>query len=224
MAKRELHAEAIELRKQGMSYTQIKNKIGVSKSTLSNWLRSFPSSEDRIRELRDTNEQRIERTRETKARKRELRHADIQKKVENEIGELTNREIFVAGLFLYWGEGTKTSPSTISVSNTDPSVVLFFIKWLALLGVSKEKVKVHLHLYSDMDIQKELDFWSKTLNVPLSAFRKPYIKSSKRAEISYVQKFTHGTCNVIYLNQPLHEYILASIEHFRSGVADISSS
>jgi transposase len=41
MAKRELKFKAVELRGKGFSYTDIKEKIGVSKSTLSDWLKSI---------------------------------------------------------------------------------------------------------------------------------------------------------------------------------------
>jgi hypothetical protein len=34
MAKRELHGKAVEMRRQGMSYSQIKQLLGVSKGTL----------------------------------------------------------------------------------------------------------------------------------------------------------------------------------------------
>ena len=57
--------KAIKLRKEGRSYSQIKKELRVSKSSLSLWLRQYPLSEKRLRELRDFNEQRIERFRNT---------------------------------------------------------------------------------------------------------------------------------------------------------------
>lgn len=36
--------KAITLRKKGMSYSQIKTEIGISKSTLSGWLSDMPLS------------------------------------------------------------------------------------------------------------------------------------------------------------------------------------
>ena len=96
------------------------------------------------------------------------------------------------------------------------------MKWLALFGVSKDSLRVYVHLYSDMDIEQELKFWSKALDLPRVAFRKPYIKKSRRSDISYTQKFSHGTCIVIFLNQPLHEYILMALEYLRIQFADTS--
>ena len=92
----------------------------------------------------------------------------------------------------------------------------FFIQWLELLGVPKSRLRMHVHLYTDMNVQKELQYWSKTLKLPLSSFRKPYIKKSNRAGLTYMQKFTHGTCNLIYENRDVSEYILQSLDYIRS--------
>jgi len=63
------------------------------------------------------------------------------------------------------------------------------------LCIPKEKIKVDLHLYSDMNIKEEIAFWSRTLNMPLSQFRKPYIKASTRVGIDQ-KGFGHGTCGL----------------------------
>lgn len=52
MARRIDKNKAIKMRESGMSYSQIKAELGVSKSTLSLWLRDLPLSDERIRELR----------------------------------------------------------------------------------------------------------------------------------------------------------------------------
>ncbi len=207
------------MRLAGASYSQIKTRIPVSKSSLSLWLRDMPLSEARVRELRDFSATRIERYRETRRRTREDRWALVRLKATRDIGLLNERELLLTGLFLYWGEGGKTKPGTTSISNSDPAMILFFMRWLALLGVPKGKLRVHVHLYSDMDIAFELTYWSNMLALPLSAFRKPYIKESKRAGITYFQRHTHGTCNLIYENRDISEYILQALECLRTNFA-----
>ncbi len=215
MAKRELKSRAIEMRLQGMSYSQIKEVVGVSKSTLSNWLKDMPLSTERIHELRDTSSQRIERCRETKRQKRIVRREGVYKEVVQDIDQLNDREVLLSGLFLYWGEGAKTTPGTVSISNTDPAVARCFIKWLMLFDVDLSKIKVYLHLYSDMDIDAETKWWSRELEIPLTQFRKSYVKESKRADIKYGQKFTHGTCNVVCYNVTLFEYVTEGLAYLR---------
>lgn len=216
MALYEKKSIAIRMRHEGASYTHIKAEVGVSKSTLSLWLREYPLSEKRIRELRDFSAQRIERCRETKARKRTERLRKVYENVSEDIGILSDREIFLCGLFLYWGEGAKTTEYAISISNTDPGVLLFFVRWLHVLGVPKERLKVRIHIYADMNATEELTYWSALLDMPLRAFRKPYVKNSNRCGLTYKQRFTHGTCNVIYDNRDISSYVHAAMERLQN--------
>jgi len=203
--------KAIELRKQKLSYSQIKKKLGVSKSTLSYWLKDYPLSKERIRELRDKNEKRIEKFRKTMRKKKEERLRSLYLEQKNVLFPINSKELYLAGLFLYWGEGSKQKTTHLSMSNTDPSVVNFFIIWLVKrLGVSREKLKVQLHLYSNMDINKEVNFWSKTTNIPLNQFNRPYIKKTSSNKINH-RGFGHGTCNITINDARLSEKVLMAI-------------
>lgn len=196
MARFKDREKAINLRKQGMSYSQIKKILKVSKGTLSLWLRDYPLSKQRIRELRDWNEQRIEKCRETKRKKKEERLKNFYQQQKKFIFPLNKREFYLAGLFLYWGEGSKSAPTALSISNTDPSVIKFFIAWLIKsLKVPQEKLGVQLHLYNDMNIDKEIEYWSKTLKIPIKQFTRPYIKKTSSKRINHKGSFGHGTCN-----------------------------
>lgn len=218
MARFHDRQRALTLRKQGQSYGQIKKKLGINKSTLSYWLRYYPLSKKRIQELRDNNEKRIEKFRETMRNKRERRLKeiyDIQKKL---ILPLNEREIFIAGLFLYWGEGAKYRRSSLSISNSDPAVIKFFIHWLNRSAkIPKNKMGVELHLYSDMNIRKEMEFWSRTINLPQSQFIVPYIKKTSSKKINHKGGFGHGTCNVRINNVAIAERILMSIKAIRDN-------
>ena len=155
MARLKDREKALALRKQEMSYSQIKKILGISKSTLSYWLRDYPLSKERIRELRDHNERRIERFRETMKRKKEKRLRKIYKTQKKSILPLKARELFIAGLFLYWGEGTKSRKDRLSISNSDPSAIKFFIYWLnKSFKIPTKKMRVGLHLYKDMNIKE----------------------------------------------------------------------
>lgn len=213
MARFEDREKALFLRKQGMSYSQIKEELKASKSTLSLWLRNYPLSKDRIRELRDRNEQRIERFRETMRRKKEKRREAVYKIQRKNILPLTKREIFLAGLMLYWGEGTKSRMDALEIANSDPSVIHFFIYWATKsLSVVRDKIRIRLHLYSDMDIHKEIEYWSNALKIPETQFNKPYIKKTSSTRINHKGSFGHGTCQARAGNTPLAEKIFMSIK------------
>lgn len=206
------------MRLKGMSYSQIISKVNVSKGTLSLWLEKYPLSTERIQELRDWNPKRIENCRNTKFLKRQKMLDEVYLEVKREIGLISKRDLFIAGLFLYWGEGTKTSRSITAFTNTDPAMLKFFIKWLKLMGVEKNSLRVKLHLYVDMNIKEKNKFWSNELKISESNFEKPYIKDSKFTSLTYRNSFGHGTCTVTYGNANLHNKIMMSLKYLRDVV------
>ncbi len=213
MARLEDREKALALRKKEMSYSQIKKILGVSKGTLSSWLREYPLSKERIGELRDKNEKRIERFRGTMKQKREERQKEIYDVQKKNILPLSDREIFLAGLILYWGEGTKAQKDSLIVSSSDPSIIRFFIYWLTkVLSVHRSKIKIYLHLYSDMDIDKEIKYWSTILSIPKKQFNRPYVKKTSLSRINHKGGFGHGTCQARINNTLLTEKILMSIK------------
>ncbi len=205
--------KALALRKKEMSYSQIKKILRVSKSTLSYWLRDYPLSKQRISELRDHNEKRIERYRETRRKTKEKRLKEFYLEQKKKIFPLNKRELFLAGLFLYWGEGGKTMSNHVSVSNTDPSVINFFINWIEnIFKIPRDKLRFSIHLYSDMNIKNEISFWSQTLHISEKQFSKPYIKNSSSLRINQKGGFGHGTCNARLGNARLSEQVLMGIK------------
>ncbi len=213
MARLKDREKALALRKKGMSYSQIKKALNVSKGTLSTWLRKYPLSAERINELRGKNEKRIERFRETMKQKREKRQKEIYAVQKKFILPLNNREIFLAGLILYWGEGTKAQRNSLIVSNSDPSVIKFFIYWLTkTLSVPRSNIKICLHLYRDMEVDKEIKYWSDILVIPRKQFNRPYIKKTSLRRINHKGSFGHGTCQARVNNTQLTEKVLMSIK------------
>ena len=77
MANILLRQRAIELRKQGKTYREIRLTLNVPKSTLSNWLQAYPLSRDELMLLYTTIRKNkflaIEKTIITKQKKRQIR-------------------------------------------------------------------------------------------------------------------------------------------------------
>lgn len=212
MSHTELRRKALMLRKQRKSYSQIKSILGVSKSTLSEWLRNYPLTREEINNLRANSEIRIERYRQTMKKKRDDKLHQYYKEEKRKYKRLTNRELLIAGLFLYWGEGSKVSRHTISINNTDPKLVQFALYWMTrALAIPKKNIHVYLHLYKDMNKDLEMKYWSKILRISLKQFTKPYIKNSRRSDIDQ-KGFGHGTCGVSAYNTVLKDKILIGIQ------------
>jgi len=213
MTKVSEHRKALKLRNQGRSYNQIRKKLNLSKSTLSAWLRERPLSKEQLKAVRRKGyDQRIEKFRSTMQKKRERRLLSYYKEEKSKWLPFSEREFFLTGLFLYWGEGNKASRNTVSLNNTDPCVVNFALKWINYsLNIPKERIKICIHLYKDMNIPKEIRYWSKILGISPKQFLKPYIKKSKRVDLDQ-KGFGHGTCGVMVHDTVIKEKILMAIK------------
>ncbi len=205
--------EAIKLRKDGKSYSEIKKVTGVGKGTLSSWLKDYPLSQTQIKALKTRfKDLQIERFRDSMAAKRKNRLLASYNKAKESLLPLSQRELLIAGLFLYLGEGGKKGRGAIVISNSDPYVVKFAKYWYTTtLRLPEDKVRISLQLYADMDIEAELEYWSNLLDLPKSQFWKPYIKKGNSQSIDH-SGFKHGTCRIYLGDTRVHEKILMSIK------------
>src|SRR3989344_7125596 len=217
---KELKAKAIKLRiENNLSYSAILAKVPVVKSTLSDWLKHFPLSKEKILELRKEGwkkgEVSREKFRETMCNKRNERMKKIYNICTAKMSKIPRDAFFVAGLMLYLGEGSKTNYSKIALANTDPKIVLFFTKWLNdFLDIPKGRLKAQLHLYPNMDIEKEKEFWKNILSFKDDQFYKPYISKILRSSFTYKESFRHGTCSVYFGSVEKKSELMASIQAF----------
>ena len=197
-----LRQKAINLRiKENLSYSEIKKRLKVSKSTLSYWLRDYPLSAEKILELRQLGwskgEASREKYRETMRQKKEDENKKeylIQKK---KMAKLSTEAYFVAGLMLYLAEGAKKKEGTIVLANTDIRIIKFFIKWMnTFLDIPLSSIRIQLHLYEGMDLNKEKEFWRKTLKLKESQIYKLSVRPLKNSSFSYLESYRHGTCSL----------------------------
>lgn len=214
MARTKDRENAIKLRKQGMSYSQIKQQLGISKSTLSGWLRDLPLSDERLRELRDHSEIRIEKARATKLKNKLDRRKAVYKTVARDI-EKSKNNLFVGGFYLYWGEGTKSAEYTVSLTNSDPAIVSCFLQWLEVLGIPRTACRAKLHLYLDQDEKQLIKFWETVTQIPRKNFYKTYVKKSQLVDKTYKVMFINGTCVIMYHNRDVYEYVMEGIRYLR---------
>src|SRR6185437_317974 len=106
-AKDPLRDKARDLRKQGLSYNQIAAELGVSKSSVSLWVRDLPRPAGLSYEER--RQRSAEGVRRYWAKERPIREAQreaMRQAAAAEIGQLNERELHIAGAVAYWCEGT----------------------------------------------------------------------------------------------------------------------
>ena len=215
MYRTEDRRRAVELRLKGLSYSEIKMQVRASNGVLSYWLKGYPLTKEQKVRLEGKKAIQIEKFREAMKRKKESRLLETYRGVQKQIGKITDRDLFVAGAFLYWREGQKVTGS-VSVSNTDPNILKFCLLWLEkCFGVHRRnpRLRIYLHLYSDMKVDEEIRYWKKVLDVDRTQFNKPYIKLSTRSSLDY-KSFGHGTCRMQLSDVKIKERIMATIRLF----------
>jgi len=112
-AKDDLHAKARLLREQGYDYNRIAAELGVSKSSVSLWVRDIPRPERlSYEECRKRAGEGARRYWETERRVREARREAVRAAAAADIGSLTQRELLIAGAIAYWCEAPRASPTT----------------------------------------------------------------------------------------------------------------
>lgn len=183
--------KAIELRKLGKSYSEIRSQVPVSKSTLSLWLRSVGLAQRHIRRLsekqRATQKRAVEVWHQMRIEKTKL----IKEKAKNEIKELTRKERWLIGIALYWAEGNKErgqNGTRIIFSNSDPNMILYFREWLHdFLDVTPEDITYTLYIHQKSEnIASAIKFWTDLLEIDLHAIKiclKKHNPSPKRKNI-----------------------------------------
>jgi hypothetical protein len=175
--------EAIKLRKKGFSYSEILEQIPISRSTLSLWLRSVGLAKAQFQR---TTQKRIAgglRGAATRKRNRIAITEEIKSKARKEVVEISQRDLWLIGVSLYWAEGSKEKsykPGTgIIFNNSDTKMILLFLTWLKeILKVNDSFISLELYIHETADHKKALKYWAHTLHIPTKKF-KVYFKKNK---------------------------------------------
>jgi len=185
MAKPEKKKTARKLRRKGESIKGIAKKLKVSPASVHKWCQDIKLSPGQKEKLEQKVFYALQKGRRKVARnQRQKRLKEIKElKIEgvNEVGSLSKREFFLAGIALYWAEGFKKD-SRLGFANSDPNMVKFFLKWLIeSCGVAEEKIRLRVGLnISHKERVKEVeDYWSQVTGIPLSQFQKPFFQKFK---------------------------------------------
>ncbi|OGM99066.1 MAG: hypothetical protein A2736_01960 [Candidatus Yanofskybacteria bacterium RIFCSPHIGHO2_01_FULL_41_27] len=186
--------QAETLRKAGYSYGMIVEKLGIPKSTLSNWLSRIKFK---------PNKEVLERIGKGKLKsalyKQKLKFEDIEKmkvKAAIDVGKLSKRDLFMLGIGLYLGEGTKAQEE-IRIVNANPTIIKLAIKWFKnFIGVKSCHLKLAIHGYPDHITNELVAFWSKTLKILPKQFVKTSIDMRENKSTYKKRKLPYGTAHL----------------------------
>ncbi|MFH9755066.1 hypothetical protein [Streptomyces griseus] len=177
-AKDDGREKARELRLRGMTYDQIQVELGCSKSSISLWVRDLPKPE-RTR-TREQSSAIGRRGWEATLQRRDTERQAQKQKASDEVGAMSDRELFLLGVGLYWAEGSKSKPyrtqERVTFVNSDPGMIKVFLAWLRLVGVDDEHLRFHVLIHETADVAGAERFWAELTGAESAAFGKTSLK------------------------------------------------
>src|SRR3989344_829051 len=183
--KIELKKKAIAMRKKGITYSAILEKVPVAKSTLALWFKDFKLSKPQFQRLTKNKLEAAKRGGIAKKKQRIERSNKIKNEAIKEIGEISDRELWLIGTTLYWAEGAKEKDwrpgSGTSFINMDSDMVRTYLKWLDFCQIEKNRLNFSLFVHENHKnrIPEIKKHWSRITNHPISSLSKLYWKKNK---------------------------------------------
>jgi predicted transcriptional regulator len=203
--------QAKGLRKKGLSLKFISEKLKVSKSVVSVWVKNIKLTKDQKIRLQKNGSHRLGNTytRDKFKKIREEYQKEGIKKTEDQ------NWLHISGCMLYWAEGAKDKNSVIFV-NSDLGMMKLFVKFLkTFFNVNNQKFRLRIYCYDGngiliKDIEK---YWVKNLKLTGCALKKTYVKHApkiygKRGKLDY------GTCRLIVHDTKIVQHIYGAIQKY----------
>ncbi len=170
----------LEIRQQGFSIGEIATSLNRGKSTIVRYIKGIhvlPEFYDAWRSKRGGS-----------AKIAEMRRQASDSKARELVGRLDVRDQLLIAACLYWGEGSKRE---FSFSNTDARLIETFLECLTNLGVKKERIKISIRLYEDINQTKAKRYWAKIIGITPRQIRSINVLSGKKKG-----KLPYGMCRI----------------------------
>ena len=201
------------MRLEGASITEIENALGVSRSSISRWVRDVELGPEQRARL-------VERVRmgplvagERKAASARALRTEYQD--EGRRLARTRGVDYATGCMLYWAEGSKHR-NTVTLTNSDSELVACFLAFLQRhFDVENSKVKLWCNLFADhADRQREIeDFWLDKLALDRSSLRRSTVnRYSKYSQKKRANKLPYGTVQLVVCSTRIVQTIYGSIQ------------
>ena len=213
-AKDGLRARARELRDQGRDYEEIAAALGVAKGSVSRWVRDLPVPERlSYAECRKRSAAGARRYWAAERPVREARRAAVREAAATQIGDLTSRELLIAGAIAYWCEGAKSKShrrsDRVTFINSDPDLIRFFLRFLDVTGTARTNLSFRIYIHESADVAAAQRFWLEITEAPADQFCTPTLKRHNPKTVrKNVGEDYHGCLRIdVYRSADLYRQI-----------------
>lgn len=225
MAKYKLRIIARKMRSKGVSVGKIAKELGVSKGTASLWVQDIVLTAEQFEDIRKQWIKGTESGRLKGSQMQRQKRLELMEKM-NKIGQkkfrtLADSGFFVAGVALYWAEGSKKTRK-LELCNSDPKMIKFMIDWFTKyfgLDISRFSARIsinEIHKKREEVIKK---YWSGVTKIPLSQFRKTSYKKVKSQKVYANYDTYFGTLDLVILKPGELYYKMLGLV---SGLANVA--
>lgn len=201
MAKSKERILAQKMRSEGKSISNISQELSVSRSSVSTWCRDITLTMKQKKQLRDQMIKGGHKGRMLGAqRNKDLKKSRIQKcrlQAQRDLALITDRDLFILGIGLYWGEGSKNNG--VRFCNSDPAIIKVMMQWFREnIKLSEDRFMMYININ---DIHKEriddvIDYWSRITMIPVGQFRSPTFIHAQNKKIYTNLSDHYGTLSI----------------------------
>ncbi len=203
---------ATQLRKNGKSYREIRAQLKIPLATLSDWFSEIKWSKDIAKKLAETAQSqsiiRIVELNKIRGATLARVYKEARKEAAKELNELKYNPLFIAGLMLYWGEGTKNPKDGVKLTNTDPHMIRLYVFFLRrVCRIPLNKIKAHILIYPDLQENICRSYWSKMSGLPIGNFTKSVVIQGRHQK----RRLNWGVCTItvssFYFKEKMLEWL-----------------
>ena len=196
---------------------EIAGLVGVSRSSVSAWVRDIVLTPEQHEALRQRNPayngQRLGQI----ARSRIAREQRLRWQEERRQQARLGNAVHAAGCMLFWAEGDKMR-TAVRVSNSDPDLLRYFLDFLRRFYLESDAaVRIHCNLFADhVERQHEIErFWLATLRLEPSALGKSIVNVySKYSQKKRRNTLPYGTCKLVVHSTRVAQCLFGAIQEY----------
>ncbi|MFC1674825.1 hypothetical protein ACFL1K_02950 [Candidatus Omnitrophota bacterium] len=193
--------KAIGLRKNGKTFSEILQEVPVTRGSLSHWLRDINLTSRQILRIRYKNDEikkKFIQYNALKKKRSKSSKAIIFKDAAGAINNLSQVELKLVGIALYWAEGCNNSKwGSVCFTNSDARMIRLMMSWFRkICKVPEEKFRIRVQCHGKENAAKAQEYWSQVANIPLAQFTAPYTRVSPTSKKKVGNLHPNGICNI----------------------------
>ena len=191
---------------------EIERQLGVSRSTVSAWVREIELTDHRREEIHA-------RGVAARTRARRIYYRARRRRFQDEGRALARRgeALHGAGCMLFWAEGSRHR-NMAQITNSDPALLAFFMRFVRrYFDLPDDTFRIACNLFTDHEErQREIeDLWLATLDLPRSCMTKTIVNNYSRAsKRTRKNRLPYGTCRLSVYRTHVVQHIPGAIQEY----------